>query len=59
MSESHEDKTTCCGGDCHTKTKLDQHRADRWHTLASTPAAVATLVEDDLEDEDWLRKPAD
>lgn len=29
---------------------------DPWHSLESTPAAVATLVEDDLQDEEWLRK---
>ena len=30
--------------------------ANPWHSLESTPAAVATLVEEDLQDEEWLRK---
>lgn len=28
-----------------------------WHSIDSVKAAVATYVEDELEDKDWLRKP--
>jgi hypothetical protein len=39
------------------ETETSASISDRWHSLASTPPAVATRVEDDLEDEDWLRFP--
>lgn len=31
-------------------------QANAWHTLEDTPAAVATYVDGDLQDEEWLRK---
>jgi hypothetical protein len=40
----------------HTKKKSAE---DKWKAMASAPLAVATLVQDDIKEEDWLQVPTE